>query len=233
MSCVGGLGRVAGASLLAVWIAGPARKHQDGPVRRVASFPVFLNTSADVETVAEIVAAANGGNLLVYADGATGNIGFVDISDPHDPQPGGAVSVGGEPTSVAVVGRYALACVNTSADFVHTSGNLEVIDVDTRSIVRTIPLGGQPDSIAISPNGRHAAIAIENERDEDLGSGEPPQAPPGFVVIVDLVGSPSHWSTRTVDLVPTSTRRTPSRSSSTSTRRTSRPSRCKRTTTSS
>lgn len=201
-------GVAAAALLLALAGAGAAQGVRaeastgiPGPFRRVASFPVFLNTSEDERSVAEIVAAADGGNLLVYTDGATGSIGFIDVTWPADPQPAGVVPVAGEPTSVAVKGRYALACVNTSPDFVNTSGELVVIDVFTRQVVRTLQLGGQPDAIAVSPSGRYAAIAIENERDEDLGNGEPPQAPPGFVVIVDLIGPPALWSTRTVDLV--------------------------------
>ncbi|QDU66097.1 esterase-like activity of phytase family protein [Engelhardtia mirabilis] len=173
----------------------------DSLFRRVSSFEVFQNTSVDQETVAEIVTYANRGQVLIYTDSATGSIGFIDIADPHNPVAGGVVAVGGEPTSVAVRRRWALAAVNTSADFVKTSGNLEVIDITTRQIVRTIPLGGQPDSVAVSPDGRYAIVAIENERDEDLGNGEPPQAPAGFLVIVDLVGAPAAWTTRTVDLV--------------------------------
>mgnify|MGYP001549434079 CR=1 FL=1 len=169
--------------------------------QRIATFPVFLNTDVDLETVAEIVASAKDGNLLIYTDSETESIGFVDITDPTNPQPAGVVSVGGEPTAVAVKGNYALAAVNTSPDFVNPSGQLEVIDINSRVVVATIDLGGQPDSIAVSPDGRYAAIAIENERDEDLGNGRPPQAPPGFVVIVDLVGGPDEWMTRRVDLV--------------------------------
>ena len=168
--------------------------------RRVASFPVFLNTSAEEQTAAEIVASADGGNLLVYTDSPTGNVGFVDISDPRSPEAAGVVPVDGQPTSVAVLGRYALVAVNTSPDFVNTSGNLEVIDVFTRQIVATIPLGGQPDSVTVSPDRQYAAVVIENERDEDFGNGEPPQLPGGFLVIVDLVGGPTSWTTRNVDL---------------------------------
>jgi hypothetical protein len=180
-------------------------KHRARSFQRIATFPVYLNTSVDLETVAEIVAATRDGKLLVYTDSETENIGFVDIRNPANPQPDGVIPVEGEPTSVAVLERYfrkyALAAVNTSEDFINTSGLLQVIDIKNRVIVRSIELGGQPDSIAVSPDGRYAAIAIENERDEDLGDGGPPQPPPGFVVIVDLRGPPNFWKTRTVELV--------------------------------
>ena len=172
----------------------------DGPFRRIATFPVFLNTDIDTETVAEIVTASEDGQLLIYSDGENGAVGFVDIADPASPQADGMVVVGGEPTSVSVAGNYVLASVNTSADFINTSGSLQVIDIATRQIVATLDLGGQPDAIDVSPDRRYAAVAIENERDEDLGDGAPPQAPGGFVVIVDLVGNPTNWTTRQVDL---------------------------------
>ena len=179
--------------------------------RRIASFPVFLNTDVALETVAEIVAASDDGNLLIYTDSETENVGFVNITTPSNPLPlpADTLPVGGEPTSVAVAGPYALVGVNTSPNFVAPSGLLQIVDLHSRTIIRTIPLGGQPDSVAISPDRRFAAIVIENERDEDLGNGSPPQLPSGFLVIVDLVGPPAQWTTRTVsfdgvaDLFPT------------------------------
>ncbi len=168
--------------------------------KRIATFPVFQNTDVELETVAEIVSASQDGKTLVYTDSETGNIGFVDITKPSKPIASGIVSVGGEPTSVAVAGRYALVAVNTSDDFINVSGKLVVIDIKTQTVVATHPLSGQPDSVAVSPNKRYAAIAIENERDEDLGNGEPPQAPAGFMVIVDLIGKPAAWTMREVDM---------------------------------
>ncbi|MBL4608468.1 MAG: esterase-like activity of phytase family protein, partial [Pseudomonadales bacterium] len=38
----------------------------------------------------------------------------------------------------------------------------------------------------------------ENERDEDLGDGAPPQAPAGYMVIVDMIGAPTEWTMRNV-----------------------------------
>lgn len=189
------------AVFLATSTAAFAAPAQNGPFRRVATFPVYLNTDVDSETVAEIVAASTDGNTLVYTDSQTEKLGFVDITDPGSPVAAGAIDLPGEPTAVSVRGDYALVGVNTSRDFINTSGLLAVVHIPTQSIVRSIDLGGQPDSVAVSPDGQYAAVAIENERDEDLGDGAPPQLPAGFLVIVDLVGDdPMGWSTRTVDL---------------------------------
>ncbi len=183
------------AALAAATFTGPAwvkgdTDHRAARFQRFATFPVFLNTDVELETVAEIVTSTKDGKLLVYTDSEAGKVGFVDIRNPRQPLPDGTVDVSGEPTSVAVLDRhrrqYALVAVNTSESYTDPSGKLEVINICTRKVVHRIDLGGQPDSIAVSGDGRYAAVAIENERDEDLGDGRPPQAPPGFVVIVDL-----------------------------------------------
>ncbi len=178
-----------------------ADDHNDLSFQRIASFPAFKNYDIDTQSVAEIVAASRNGEMLMYTDSANESLAFVDIKNPAEPKPLGTVAVGGEPTSVAVKRQYALVGVNTSVDFVNPSGKLSIINIHTQQIIREIELGGQPDSVAVSPDGHYAAIAIENERDEDLGDGRPPQHPPGFLVIVDLHGHPHHWATRTVELV--------------------------------
>lgn len=189
------------AAGLGVLTAGAAAQG-DAPFRRIATFPIFENTDVNNETVAEIVAATADGNTLIYSDSQLEVAGFVDITDPANPQPAGTVALPGEPTSVSVRGGFALVTVNTSPDFVNTSGSLEVIDIATQTIVRSIDLGGQPDSAAVSPDGAYAAIAIENERDEELGNGAPPQLPAGYLVIIDLIGNdPADWVRRDVDLV--------------------------------
>ena len=172
---------------------------------RISSFVVASqidsNSNTDTETVAEIVAASTDGQTLVYSDSENKSIGFVDISDPATPLGKGVVDVGGEPTSVAVKGNYALVTVNTSGDFINTSGQLIAVNMSTKEITKTWDIGGQPDSIAISPDGNYAMIAIENKRDEDLGDGAPPQLPAGFVVVVDTSSdSLDAWSTSTVQL---------------------------------
>ncbi|MGY2065769.1 hypothetical protein [Blastococcus sp. SYSU DS0619] len=156
--------------------------------------------------VAEILAVTPDGRTLLYTDSATGEVGLVDLTRPAEPRAIGSVPVGGEPTSVSVSrdGRHALAVVDTSTSFDAPSGELAVIDLRTRAIVRTIDLGGQPDSIALSPNGAFAAVAIENQRDEDVEvggvEGGLPQAPAGFLAVVDLKGSPERWTADRVEL---------------------------------
>ncbi len=171
---------------------------------RIASFPVCsqidANCNTDIETSAEIVAASSDGNTLIYSDSPQNQIGFTDITDPHNPAPLGTLAMAGEPTSVAVIGDYALVAVNTSVDYVNVSGELAVVDIETQTIVTSHALLGQPDSIAVSPDGMYAAVVIENERDEDLGNGAPPQLPAGALQIITLNGAPSDWSVSNVDL---------------------------------
>ncbi|MEZ5537398.1 MAG: esterase-like activity of phytase family protein [Thiolinea sp.] len=172
--------------------------------KRIASFPVCMQLDAtcndDTETAAEIVAASADGMQLIYTDSPNDAVGFVDITDPAAPVAGGVVKLDGEPTSVAVKGDYALVAVNTSADYINTGGELLVMDVAGKNIIRSIDLGGQPDSVAISPDGQYAAVVIENQRDEDLGEGIPPQLPAGYLVIVDMAGNVADWTTRTVSM---------------------------------
>lgn len=162
----------------------------------VATFDVRSNGTE----VAEIVTATEDGRNLVYTDSATGQIGFVDISDPANPAADGTVAIGGSPTSVATTRKYALAATDTSAgDFDRPTGSLAVIDLASRAVVKTFPLGGQPDSVAVSPNGRYAAVVLENQRDEDENDGLIPQLPGGQLVVIDLKGDPGWWPLRYVD----------------------------------
>jgi hypothetical protein len=174
---------------------------------RIATLPNYRNAgSDDIATVSEIVAATQNGRLLVYTDASAGTIGLVSVHFPAFPIPLGTVDVGGDPTSVDILGNeYALVGVNTSASFASPGGHLAVVHLGTRTIEATLDLGGQPDSVKISPDGRFAAIAIENERDEEVTvdgvEGGLPQAPAGHLAIVDLVGSsPANWTVRKAEL---------------------------------
>lgn len=157
---------------------------------RIASFPVASNIPADMdansESSSEIIAATEDGMTLVYSDSPLGGLGFVDIADPKAPKSAGFMALGGEPTSVSIIGSTAFVGVNTSESYVALSGNLAVIDIATKTIIASCDLGGQPDSVAVSKDGSLVAVAIENERDEDLNDGEIPQLPAGFVTIFNV-----------------------------------------------
>ncbi|WP_339678032.1 esterase-like activity of phytase family protein [uncultured Zhongshania sp.] len=186
------------------YICAPTVLNEAKNFNRIAAIPVCLqdDTSCDSDdtTAAEIVAASTDGMTLIYTDSPAERIGFVDIADPSKPSVLGVLGLVGEPTSVAVKDGYALVGVNTAQDFINVSGSLDVIDIASRSTIRSIDVGGQPDSVAVSPDGNYAVVVIENERDEDLGDGVPPQLPAGYIVIVNLTGEPAAWTTQTVAL---------------------------------
>lgn len=155
------------------------------------------------ETVAEISTVSEDGNTLIYTDAAGKRIGFLDISDPHDPKGAGSVSLAelghadDQPTSVAVAGEYVLVVIDeTGGEFEHPKGRVDVLKVSTREKVASIDLEGQPDSIAINKDGSIAAIAMENQRNEERKDveGGLPQMPTGFVQTLKLEGDPSTWT---------------------------------------
>ncbi|CUH42974.1 esterase-like activity of phytase family protein [Ruegeria atlantica] len=158
---------------------------------RIASFPVVKNMAegADTtrETSPEIIAATADGMTLIYTDSPLGMIGMVDITDPANPTPLGAMEVGGEPTSVGIVGTTAFVGVNTSESYTAPSGKLISVDIAGKAETGACGLGGQPDSVAIAPDGSFVAVAIENERDEDLNDGVIPQLPAGSLALVPLI----------------------------------------------
>ncbi|SFU16099.1 Esterase-like activity of phytase [Pseudovibrio denitrificans] len=174
---------------------------------RIATMPVYETLAEGVdrksETVAEIIAASEDGMTLAFTDGPQKEIVFLDASNAAQPVPIGRSALGGEPTSVAISGNYALAGVNTSESYTKPSGYLAVIDLATKQIAAKCDVKGQPDSVAISKDGKFLAIAIENERDEDLNDGALPQLPAGFLTIFDLDenGMPTNCDTvRTVEM---------------------------------
>ena len=158
---------------------------------RVSSLPTPINMAAgeDVsrETSAEIISASEDGMTLVCTDSPLGVIGLVDITDPKAPKPLGNIDAGGEPTTAVCIGNLIFAGVNTSESFVAPSGKLVTVDPATKAVVAECDIGGQPDSVARAPDGSFLAIAIENERDEDVNDGEIPQMPAGFAVRLPIV----------------------------------------------
>ncbi|MBD3787083.1 MAG: esterase-like activity of phytase family protein [Sphingomonadales bacterium] len=180
--------RLSIGAMLALTTALPAAAEMN--FNRIAAFAVADNTPEGADkaatTSAEIIAATEDGMTLIYTDSPSGSVGLIDITDPAAPKGLGRIDMGGEPTSVTVLGTTAYVAVNTSADYVNTSGKLVTLDMATKAEVAACDLGGQPDSVARAKDGSFLAIAIENERDEELGDGGLPQMPAGYVVKLPL-----------------------------------------------
>lgn len=158
---------------------------------RIATFSVPLNLPADRDpgkkTVAEIIAANEDGTLLAYTDGEQKALGLIDITTPGAPKPAGFVPLGGESTSVTILGGKAFVAVVTSGDnFKEPAGHLATVDLKTKQVVATCDLGGQPDSITLSKDKTKIVIAMENERDEKLNKGALPQLPAGNVTLIGI-----------------------------------------------
>ena len=172
---------------------------------RIASFPVVKNMTAgeDIgrETSTEIIDVTADGMTLVYTDSPLEALGMVDITDPANPAPKGNVKLSGEPTSVAVIGTTAYVGVNTSESYTQPSGLIKAINTADGAELASCDLGGQPDSVARSHDGGFLAVAIENERDEDLNDGVIPQLPAGNLVLINTTdGGLDCASMKMVDL---------------------------------
>jgi hypothetical protein len=191
------------AALAAGLLASAAMPAQAAFFNRIATFPVALNTP-DIEAEensAEIITATEDGMTLVYSNAVLGGIGFIDITDPANPQPGGFVELDGGPTSVSVIGGKALVSVDTTDDFTAPTGYLAVVDIETMEVDSTCDLGGQPDAIAKNADGSLIAISMENQRDEDFNDGVIPQLPSGNVTFLDVTaGTPDCGSLRVTEL---------------------------------
>ncbi|MBW4696367.1 MAG: esterase-like activity of phytase family protein [Aphanocapsa lilacina HA4352-LM1] len=140
-------------------------------------------------SIAEIISASPDGKLLAYTDAGEQVVGFIDIQNPAVPVEAGSVDVSsfGEPTSVTITpnGRYALAAIKDDEEDIAAQkpGVLLFIDLASLTVVGQVNLLGiGPDSIALTPDGAKALIAIEDEEDtENL-----PGSRPGSVNIVKL-----------------------------------------------
>ncbi|MGL6210505.1 MAG: esterase-like activity of phytase family protein, partial [Paracoccaceae bacterium] len=180
--------RLCMTSAVAILAAAPAMAEMN--FNRIATFATPNNMAEGEdrmrETSAEIIAASPDGMTLVYTDSPLGAIGLIDITDAKAPKAMGNIDVGGEPTTAVFAGGMIYSAVATSETKAAPSGKLVAIDPGTKAIVAECDLGGQPDSVAVSPDGTFLAIAIENERDEDVNDGVIPQMPAGYVSKVDL-----------------------------------------------
>lgn len=178
----------------------------------VAGFRLVAKYVAPGGPIAEIVSPSPDGKTLVYTSSSTGTIGFADITNPSAPALLGTTNLAsvtggdGEPTSVAFSsdGAHVLAVVKDTANPIANAdpGALVVINATTRTIVGQVAIGVGPDSIALTPDGMKAVIAIEDEESEDGNNA--PQSRPGSVQVVTInYADPASSTIETVAITPT------------------------------
>ncbi len=178
------------AAVFGLAVATTSAEAPDAAFNRISTFNVVANLPAGADpaksTAAEIITFTEDGRTLIYSDSPGKRIGFIDITDPAMPKPAGVVALDGEPTTTVVIGSKAYVGVNTSESKANPSGHLAVVDIASRKVEDKIDLGGQPDSVTKSPDGSYLAIAIENERDEEVNDGAIPQSPPGNLTYFEV-----------------------------------------------
>ncbi len=184
---------------------------------RIANFfrcqDIKANCNTDYTTNVRNVAATLDGKTLLYANPEYNHqVGFVDITDPHYPKSKGILKKAdgsGVATIVAtsikpIRRQLAVVAADTSTNFVNTSGQLIVIDIPTQTIKKIFPLGGQPDSLDVSPDHCFVVVTIKNERDHNANNGDlVPQIPAGFLVLFSNTipgGDVSKWKQEVISL---------------------------------
>ena len=113
-----------------------------------------------------------------------GSVDVIDLSDPLHPQRLRRIAIDlsrGTPNSAAVhpYCDYLLVVLGASGK----QGSVAAYRLSDGALLASVPVGIQPDSIAISPNGRHALVANEAE-----ATGLNQNGGPGSLSLIDLAG---------------------------------------------
>ena len=144
----------------------------------VASYDTGLGANG-----AEIISVRHTDGIAAVTNIA-GNVDVLDLSDPTDPQLLLRVPIDtttGTPNSVAVHPQHDYFLVVTGRAGV--TGTVSAYRLSDGTLLGSASAGIQPDSVAISPNGKYAVIANEAEAvDVGLNGGN------GSLTVVDLTG---------------------------------------------
>lgn len=177
------------AALLLLTLLSTAYSQQTGQLYNLPDSRVWIATSSSA-------ALANGGQLIVAANMLNNTVSFVRaFAAELDVE----VPVGRDPRSVAVTPDSTRALVVNRGD-----GTLTVLEIVTRSVIQTIPVGILPYGVVPIDNTR-ALVSLEGENAlviVDITSGtiteriDTPPSPAGLAVWGDLVYITHLWSGR-------------------------------------
>lgn len=184
----------------------PKHTHYRAP-EEIVGFKLVGRFAAPTGPAAESVAVSPDGQIAVFTNGVLNTVEFLDLRRPDAPQHRATVDVrdvvghpgAGSVSSVAVTpnGRYAIATVIDAFDPAAAHpGALAFIDMNRPElgVVAVVQLGVGPDALDITPDGRQAVVAIEDESSPDR---------PGSVQIVTLNDSaPETSAVKTLALSP-------------------------------
>jgi DNA-binding beta-propeller fold protein YncE len=150
---------------------------------------------------------ANGSEIISVRDtdgiaaltNVAGSIDLLDLSDPLQPRRLQRIATDlsrGTPNSAAIHPHcdYLLVVLGAPG----RQGAVAAYRLSDGALLASVPVGIQPDSIAISPNGRHALVANEAE-----ATGLNQNGGPGSLSLLDLGGCgarPPELSVTTIDL---------------------------------
>jgi DNA-binding beta-propeller fold protein YncE len=148
--------------------------------------PFSLSTSAIDGVFDGGISIKPDGTGAVALTQASNTATLIDLTATPNPQQLHSVTVGANPTHVAITPDGKRALVTFSGES-GTDGGVTVLDLTKHSLsveTLSVPLGGDPYSIAISPDGKKAVVtkAFLNKESADLSTSD--------VVFLDLTTSP-------------------------------------------
>ncbi|WP_416666444.1 choice-of-anchor I domain-containing protein [Egbenema bharatensis] len=163
---------------------------------------------------AEMLDVSSDGSLAVVAGGETATVVNIlsdrltvaqtwTLTEEYFPEGSAAAEITG--VSVSPDDSYALVGVKDNdeanlATFDEVPGKVVALSIPDLTVLGQVTVGRGPDSVAIAPNGLFAAVANEDEEnEEDLTN---PANRPGTVSIIDLSNGPSSMTQVEIPLPP-------------------------------
>ncbi len=138
-----------------------------------------------------VVVGGTGINLVGISGGSLSIVGQIELPEANFPENSTAAEFTG--VSISPDGSFALVGVKDDDDanldtFNEVPGKIVAVSLPDLSIIGEVTVGIGPDSVDIAPNGQFAAVANEDEEDEE----NLPSPRAGSISILDLRNGPEN-----------------------------------------